>query len=166
MSRELEFVVRAVAIGVGGTLVMDLWGQLVRLTVGRRPLDLALLGRWLGHLPRGTFTHERIAAAEPVQGELLLGWAAHYGIGITFAVLLLAGFGLEWARSPTLWPALFIGVVTVVAPFFILQPALGVGVAASRAPDPASARLFSLLTHTAYGVGLYGAARLSALLLR
>ena len=51
-------------------------------------------------------------------------------------------------------------MLTVVAPFFILQPAMGAGIAASRAPHPNAARLRSILTHTVYGIGLY----LSALL--
>jgi len=41
----------------------------------------------------------------------------------------------------------------------ILQPALGFGIAASRTPRPWLAGLFSVLTHLAYGVGLYITAR-------
>lgn len=58
-----------------------------------------------------------------MRGERLIGWGAHYTLGIGFAGVLLAVFGAEWVRSPTLPPALFIGVVTVVAPLFVLQPA-------------------------------------------
>jgi hypothetical protein len=56
----------------------------------------------MGHLPRGRFLHDRIAAAEPVPGERPLGWLAHYAIGITFALFLLAICGLEWVQSPTI----------------------------------------------------------------
>jgi hypothetical protein len=88
-------------------------------------------------------------------------WAAHYSIGIAFAFLLLAIWGLDWARSPTLWPALVIGVATILAPWFLLQPGMGAGVAASRTPNPRAVRLRNLVTHLVYGVGLY----LSALIL-
>ena len=76
----------------------------------------------------------------------------------TFAALLLAVFGVEWARKPTLLPALIIGIVTVVAPLFILQPALGAGIAFSKTPKPAFNCIKSLITHTVFGLGLYLAA--------
>jgi hypothetical protein len=52
-----------------------------------------------------------------------MGWCAHYSIGIAFAALLLAVFSLEWARLPTLGPALLVGIVTVAAPLFDAPPA-------------------------------------------
>ena len=58
--------------------------------------------------------------------------------------------------------ALLVGVVTVAAPFLLMQPGMGAGIAASRTPRPAIARVHSLLNHLAFGAGLY----LSALLLQ
>jgi hypothetical protein len=72
--------------------------------------------------------------------------------------------GLEWARHPTPIPALVFGMVTVVLPFFVMQPGMGAGVASSKTPNPGRARLRSLLTHTVFGIGLYVSALLSALL--
>ena len=155
MNDLVELLVRGVTIGTGGAAAMDVWGLLARRAFGIQGLDYALLGRWIGHLPRGRFFHARIAASEPVRGERLLGWAAHYGIGVTFALLLLAIWGLPWARSPTILPALGIGLGTIVAPWFVMQPAMGAGVAASKTPDPRAARLRNLATHTVYGLGLY-----------
>ena len=151
----LEFGVRAVAIGVGATLVMDLWAIFLKRCFGTPSLDYAMVGRWLGHFPQGRFRHPNIAQADPVPGERILGWCAHYAIGITFAALLLAIWGLDWARHPTFFPPVFIGVVTVVAPFFIMQPGMGAGVAASKTPHPNIARIRSLAAHTVYGLGLY-----------
>jgi hypothetical protein len=51
-----------------------------------------------------------------------------------------------------------VGVTTVAAPLFIMQPAMGAGIAASRTPRPGAARAQSLITHTVFGVGLYAAA--------
>lgn len=161
MSERIEFMTRMVVIGVGATLTMDLWAALLR-RLGVPSLNFAMLGRWLGHLPEGKVLHESIGSAAPVRGELVLGWAAHYGIGITFAGLLLAVFGLSWARSPTPGPALVIGLVTVVAPLFVLQPALGAGIASMNTPAPLFNTLKSVVTHTVYGVGLYVAAVTSA----
>lgn len=153
----MEFAWRALLIGAGATIVMDLWALLLK-RFGIPSLNFAFLGRWIGHLPRGRVLHENIAHAPPVRGELALGWSAHYLIGVGFAALLLAAFGLRWAHAPTPGPALFIGLVTVVAPLFILQPAMGAGIASSKTPRPLFNALKSVATHTVYGLGLYLAA--------
>jgi hypothetical protein len=158
MNQVYEFVFRSTLIGAGATLVMDIWAALLR-RFGIPSLNFALLGRWVGHLPQGRWFHESIAKAAPVRRELLIGWCAHYAIGTSFAVLLLATFGLEWGRAPSLFPALFIGVVTVFAPLLILQPALGGGVAFTKTPTPVFNSLKSLVTHTVFGLGLFLAAR-------
>lgn len=62
-------------------------------------------------------------------------------------------------------PALAVGLLTVAAPLFVLQPALGAGIASSKAPNPNAARLRSVLTHAVYGLGLYVSAMLWAALL-
>jgi Protein of unknown function (DUF2938) len=36
-----------------------------------------------------------------------------------------------------------------------LHPGLGLGIAASKAPNPMEARLRSLMNHAVFGVGLY-----------
>jgi Protein of unknown function (DUF2938) len=150
-----EFLARGVLIGVGGSALMDVWALYTRRAFNIRGLDYAMLGRWIGQFPRGRFFHERIASADPIRGERPLGWLAHYSIGIVFAFLLFAIWGLDWARSPTIWPPLLIGLGTIVAPWFVLQPGMGAGIAASRTPNPRATRLRNLATHTVYGIGLY-----------
>ena len=106
-------------------------------------------------MPGGTFRHANITAAPPKPLECTVGWIAHYTIGVVFAagfVVLTSG---DWLAQPTLLPALLYGIGTAVFPFFIMQPSLGLGIAASRTPKPAQARLKSLVTHTVFGVGLY-----------
>jgi hypothetical protein len=71
---------------------------------------------------------------------------------------LLAIWGLDWARSPTPWPALLVGLVTIAGPWFVMQPAMGAGVAGSRTPNPGATRLRNLATHIVYGVGMYATA--------
>jgi hypothetical protein len=160
----LEGISRAVCIGVGATIVLDLW--ILFLKWRNVPaLNFALLGRWVGHIARGKLAHDGIARAAPVPGELALGWAAHYATGIAFAALLVAVQGLDWARSPSLLPALLLGVATVAAPLFVMQPAMGAGFASSRTAAPVRNSLKSVLNHAVFGGGLYLAARASAALL-
>jgi hypothetical protein len=161
MSKELEFIVRAVWIGGIGTLIMDAWLLLRQRLFGVPPLNYALLGRWVGYISRGCFVHESIAKTPALRYERALGWSAHYSIGISFAALLLLIWGVEWSHHPTLLPALTIGLGTVIAPLFIMQPAMGLGIAGSKTPNPTANRLRSVVTHLIYGLGLYLAALLS-----
>ena len=72
-----------------------------------------------------------------------------------FALALVALVSGAWLTRPTLLPALLFGVGTVLAPFLLMHPSFGLGIAASRTPNPTQARLRSLMAHTAFGVGLY-----------
>ncbi|MGR3907214.1 DUF2938 domain-containing protein [Burkholderia sp. SR8] len=150
-----DFLLRILLIGAGATLAMDLCAWWRRKAFGIPSLDYALVGRWLGHMTRGRFRHASIVAAPPMPAERAVGWIAHYAIGIAFAALPVAIAGTEWVRAPTLVPALAAGLVSVAAPFFVMQPALGFGVAASRTPQPRVARRRSLVTHLVFGLGLY-----------
>jgi hypothetical protein len=144
--------------GLGATLAVDLWALLRRRWLGLPLPDYGLVGRWLGGLPRGRFRHTRIADSAPLRGERVLGWSAHYLIGVAFAALLPLLWGAQWLRHPTLAPAVLVGLATVLAPFLLMQPGMGAGIAASRTPNPAKARLHSLLTHLVFGLGLYASA--------
>lgn len=157
----LQTIAHVALIGVGATILMDAWLLLLR-RMGVQSLSFAFVGRWVGHLARGTVVHSAIAKAQPVPGELVLGWLVHYGVGIGFAGLLVGIQGPEWTSQPTLLPAVAIGVATVAAPLFVMQPAMGAGFAASRTPTPLKNCLRSLANHTVFGVGLYLAAGLIA----
>ena len=150
-----------VLTGVGATAFMDAWLALLR-RVGVRGLDFALIGRWVGHLLRGRLAHPGIAKSPPVRGELALGWLVHYATGIAFAALLVVVQGAEWLRGPSLLPALAVGVATVAAPLFVMQPAMGAGFAASKTPAPLRNCARSVANHAVFGAGLYLSAVLIA----
>jgi hypothetical protein len=147
-------------LGLGATAVMDAWG------IARRPLlslprpDYGLVGRWLVHMAHGRFRHDAIAASAPMRGEALVGWSAHYLTGVAFAAVLVGLWGVEWLRHPTLWPALAVGLGSTAAPFLLMQPGMGAGIASARARRPGAARLQTIVTHTVFGLGLYAAGHL------
>lgn len=155
MAIEGMHIYGAVLVGAGATAIMDLWALFLRRAFGVSSLNFCLVGRWMGHMATGTFTHANIGAAARRPGECALGWSAHYLIGIVFACFLVIPVAGSWLQHPTLLPALAVGLVTVLIPFFVMQPALGMGVAAARAPSPTLARLKSLMTHAVFGIGLY-----------
>jgi len=147
--------------GIGATAFIDAWTWLRTRWLRVPATDFALVGRWLGHMPRGDFIQRPVSAAAPVRGEGVLGWSVHYLIGVAFAALLWLCAGDAWFLAPTPGPALVVGVATVLAPWLILQPGMGAGLFARRAAKPWQARFHSLLTHALFGLGLY----LTALLL-
>lgn len=153
----------AILIGVGATAFMDITA-LVRARLGAPFPDYGLVGRWLAHAARGQVFLDAVAKAQPVKGELFIGWTAHYAIGVGYAALLLMAFP-GWAAAPALGPALLVGVGTVLAPFLVMQPGMGAGFFASRTPDPNLARMRSVMSHALFGLGLYaaGLARLAIL---
>ena len=155
MSIEPNHILGAIAIGIGATLLMDLWNLFLKRTFNVPSLNYCLLGRWLRHMPEGTFRHASITAAPQKPFECAVGWIAHYTIGVAFALFFVVLTSGAWLARPTLLIALLYGIGTVVFPFFIMQPSLGLGVAASKTPKPMQARLKSLATHTIFGVGLY-----------
>lgn len=158
MPEAIDLLARGVVMGVAGSALMDVWSAVLRRRFGIPTLDYRLLGRWIGHFPKGRFVHDRIGSSAPVAGERALGWIAHYAIGVTFALVLLAIWGRTWTASPSIWPAMAVGIGTIVAPWFVMQPAMGVGIAGSKSADPSATRLRNLGTHTVFGIGLYAAA--------
>lgn len=155
MSVEAHVVLKAISIGIGATLVMDLWHLFLKRTFGISSLNYCLLGRWLRHMPGGALRHASIAAAPQQPLECTVGWVAHYSIGVVFGLVFVVFISGGWLARPTLLPALLYGIGTVVFPLFVMQPAFGLGIAASRTPHPTQVRLKSLATHAVFGAGLY-----------
>jgi hypothetical protein len=151
---SLEVVAHVFLLGVGATVVMDLWMFLMK-AFGAPMLNFAFVGRWVGHVCQGKFAHASIGQAMPVRGEVVLGWVAHYVTGVAFAVLLACTQGVAWLQEPTFLPAIALGVATVAVPLFVIQPAMGAGFASSKTPTPAKNCMRSLINHAVFGVGLY-----------
>jgi hypothetical protein len=152
---KIELLIRAVTVGLGATFVMDLWTVFLKHAFKIPSPNYCLVGRWLRHMTSGSFKHPSITAAVQKPAECTTGWIAHYTIGVVFALALVALASPDWLQSPTLMPALIFGIVTVGFPFFVMHPSFGLGLAASKAPNPMQARLRSLMNHAAFGVGLY-----------
>ena len=163
MTFPLQDFPLAMLIGIGATAVMDAWLLLLR-RLGIPTLNFAFIGRWVGHLLRGRFSHAAIAKATPIRGELAWGWLTHYAVGVAFATVLIGIQGAQWIYSPTQLPALAVGISTVAAPLLVMQPAMGSGFAASRTPTPVKNCLRSLANHTVFGLGLYLCAQVIALI--
>ncbi|HET7777569.1 MAG TPA: DUF2938 domain-containing protein [Rudaea sp.] len=161
----LQDIDRVLLIGICATAVLDIWLALLA-RMGVPTLNFAFIGRWVGHLFRGRFSHMAIGRAQPIRGELAWGWLAHYAIGIAFAAGLMGLQGMAGARHPTLAASLGFGLCTVLVPLFVMQPAMGSGFASSRTPTPVKNVLRSIANHAVFGLGLYLSSLLAAQVLR
>ena len=156
----LDVLLRAVAIGIGATVLMDLWAILLNKAFGQARPNWAPVGRWVWHLREGKVFHDDIGQAAPYRHELALGWAFHYLVGIVYGVILVVLAGSGWLAAPTFLPAFVLGIVTVGAGWFLLAPGMGAGWAASKRPNPMQIRALNLVSHTVFALGLYGTALL------
>ena len=161
-----DFLVFSVLVGVVATALLDVQAVIRTRLLGTPSADYALVGRWIAHMRHGRFHHASMSSVPRARGERGIDWIAHYLIGIAFAAVLLGAWGLEWVRAPTPGPALIVGIGSVAAPFLLMQPGMGAGLAARRTPNPSAARVRSLVTHAIFGLGLYAGGWTAALLVR
>ncbi len=153
-------VFAVLAMGLGATALLDLWALALNRVFGFGVPNWALVGRWFGHLPRGRFVHDDIGKAAPLRHERAIGWLMHYATGVLFAAITVLIGGAGWVAAPT-WPVpVGVGVVTVGCGWFILQPGMGAGIAASKRPGAGRIRVLNLLGHTVFGLGMWGVALL------
>lgn len=155
-----DVVMTGAVMGLIATLAMDCWVVLINRTLGLPPPSWDLPGRWVAHMPRGRVFHDDIAAASAVSQERAIGWAFHYAVGIAYGVALAVIMGPAWQAAPTFLPALIFAIATIGFGWFLMQPGMGLGVAASGTPNPWRARALGLAAHTVFGVGLWVGAQL------
>lgn len=156
----IELFWRGIVIGIGATILMDLWAILLHKAFGQAKPNWAPAGRWFRHLANGTIFHQSIADAEPYGHELALGWAGHYAVGIIYGILFALIVGTGWFAAPTFIPAWIFGIVSIAAGWFLMQPGMGLGWAASKTPKPNKVRVMGLIAHTVFALGFYGTALL------
>ncbi len=146
------------------TALLDLWALTLNRVFRLPATNWGHVGRWVASLPGPYYRSEPIAAAPAVRFERGIGWVTHYVIGIIYAVMYFGIVALLSSR-PGIHTALAFGLATVVAPWFILQPGLGLGFMASRAPRPNLVRSLNLLAHLIFGFGLFIGWRITVLII-
>ena len=151
----MENALRILASGITATVAIDVWATFANRILGWPRTNWAMVGRWIGHMRDGQFTHAAIGSSPPIAHESLLGWVFHYGVGCLYAALYVMYVSVAQMGHPTLLSAVLFGWLTILSPWLLMQPALGLGICASKAPRPALVRLQNLIIHTIFGLTLY-----------
>lgn len=150
----MKLIVTGFVAGVIGTLAMDLLNNLVSRTGVFLKIDVAMIGRMAVGWTHGRFRYEHPDDMEQVSNEMIYGYLAHFGIGVSFSIPFILGWDL-WVGGPAspLWAVLY-GVTTTTASFFFVYPLMGLGAFGRRSPERIKAFITPLANHFFYGVGL------------
>lgn len=152
---DTKMLVSGILIGIIATMGMDIWALVVKHLLRLPVADLAMVGRWAAHIPRGRYFHAPIAASDRVDHELAIGWCVHYVTGIVYGVLYLLIVQSIADGTPSLFSAIVFGLATLAAPWLILQPAFGFGLFASKTPKPWRTRFINVSMHLAFALAMY-----------
>lgn len=155
---------RVLLLGVVATAVMDILGTLAQKAHVIAPLPPTLLGRWFAWVARGHVRHANIEQAAPVGHELLIALLAHYAVGVVFASLYLFATARLGMSPRSAGAAITFGLVTCVFPWLVMFPAMGFGWFGMRGPPGTQLFLSSLVSHAAYGAGIWLGARVSGVI--
>jgi len=150
----MDLLVTGFVAGVLGTLAMDLLNNLVARTGMFLKIDVAMIGRMAAGWTKGRFRYGHPDEMEPVTNEMVYGYLAHFGIGVSFSIPFILGWDLSvGGPASPLWAVLY-GVTTTAASFFFVYPSMGLGAFGRRSPERIKAFITPLANHFFYGVGL------------
>ena len=151
----MQQALRVLVMGITATIAIDLWATFTNRMLGWPRTNWGMVGRWIGHMRDVQFIHTSIGLSPPIVHESFLGWVFHYAVGCVYAALYLMFVGTAQSGQPTLVSGVLFGLVTILSPWLLMQPALGLGICASKAPRPTLVRLQNLTIHTIFGLALY-----------
>ena len=154
MESGIDLIIYSAVCGCIATLVMDVWAIIQKRVWAVPPLNYCLVGRWFLHMKNGQVVHMNITQSKEQHLECHVGWFSHYLVGVLFAGLYIA-LNAVLPVGTSFIAVVGFGLLTVVVPFFIMQPCFGFGFLASKAPSPWMARFRSCVAHLSFGVGLY-----------
>jgi hypothetical protein len=144
-----------VIIGTVATICTDLWHLFLKRALYFPVANWQMIGRWVVGMSGGKFVHHSITEAPPVAGETAIGWTFHYLVGIGYAALYIAVMRFILQGEPSLVSALLFGIATLAAPWFVMQPALGLGIMARHQHNRCTIAVVTVTTHLIFGMALY-----------
>lgn len=151
----MDIAVKVALLGIFATIAIDTWATFSNKALNLPRTDWAMVGRWLSHIPTGKLVHNSIRSTSQANHEKLLGWTFHYCIGIVYAALYTMIVLLILDGQPSLASAWVFGMATILSPWLIMQPCLGMGFCATKAAHPNKVRLQNLAIHSIFGTALY-----------
>lgn len=151
----MEIFIQTLLLGIFATAVIDVWATFSNRVLKFPRTNWSMVGRWLGHMHGGKFVHNPVSSSPKIKNENILGWLCHYFIGTVYASVYALYVYWHLGGMPTFITALLFGLLTILSPWLIMQPGLGLGFFAAKAPNPNFVRLQNFCIHSIFGVALY-----------
>lgn len=149
----MNILLRILITGLAGATAADIGRTVYQALTGFPPVNWSITGRWFLMVLSGQPYVRDVGAAPALPTELIAGHAAYYTISVVFAAVYLLGLKLI-GRRPTLWNGLVFGWATMVFPFLIQMPLMGMGAFASATAMPGLIIGRTLVHHSSFGLGL------------
>lgn len=144
-------------VGIGSTIILDVWVTLVEKTIGIPQTNWGMAGRWVCGIPKGNLILDTSFDQAPTISEKAIGWLFHYAVGIGYALLLILLFGVDFIDAPSLMPIIIVGLVlSTLAGLAILMPALGAGFMGRLVPNWYAMFIYLVVAHAVFAAGQYG----------
>ena len=150
----MDLVMTVLAVGVLGTVGMDLGNLLFARAGIVSKIDVGMIGRMAAGWARGRFRYRHPSEMEETAHEKAYGYATHYAIGVAFAAPYVVGWQVFVGGSPSPVWAIVYGGATTTASWFFVYPSMGLGAFGRRSPDGLKALLSPLANHLFFGLGM------------
>ena len=150
----MDIIVTGVAVGLLGTIVMDVLNHLFARIGIISKIDVGMLGRMAAGWVHGRFLYHHPGEIAQVANELFYGYITHYSIGVGLAVPFMIGWDLMVGGPASPAWALVYGITTTIASWFFVYPSLGLGVFGLQSPEGIKSTLSSLANHLFFGIGM------------
>ncbi|MBT9386858.1 DUF2938 domain-containing protein [Pseudooceanicola sp. CBS1P-1] len=151
-----ELIIFILVVGIGSTIVLDLWGVFTA-KIGWMPgTHWPSVGRWLLGIPAGHLVLDGTDTRPHTLSEAAVGWIFHYLIGLAYAVSFPLFWGIGFISAPTVFPVFLIGViVSSLAGLIVLMPGMGGGIFARKLPNAGAMIVYVLVAHVIFAIAQY-----------
>lgn len=151
--RRLPSPLAMLVTGLAGATAADIGRTVYQWITGFPPVNWSVTGRWFLMVLQGRPYVPDIGTAPGLPHELIAGHVAYYTIAVVFAGVYLTLLKVM-KREPGLWNGLVFGWATMVFPFLVQMPLMGMGVLASATAMPGLIIGRTLVHHSSFGLGL------------
>jgi hypothetical protein len=150
----MNLILMVLTVGIFGTVVMDILNLFFARIGIISKIEVNAIGRMAVGWTHGRFFYKHPSEMDEVAHEVLIGYIAHYSIGIGLAIPYIFGWDILIGGNPSLIYAIVYGIATTVASWFFVYPTMGLGAFGLKSPEGFRAAFSSLANHLFYGLGL------------
>ena len=149
------FIIDGIISGIVATMLFDAFQISLSYAYNINKSRWDLVGRYFFGFVDKIYIREDLESDKPVKNELLIGYIAHYLIGIIYGIIYVT-INILFFNEPSLILAILFGFITVLGGWCIMMPyAFNLGFFASKKEERFQILTQNLIVHFIFGIGLY-----------